>query len=83
MLLTELKADLNDYLKTSPAPIPVRTLADVIAFNKAHARQEMALFGQETVREGAEDQGSRRSRLQEGARDQLSARPGRTASTGC
>jgi amidase len=48
VLLTELKADLASYLKGSPAPIPVRSLADVIAFNTAHAAQELALFGQET-----------------------------------
>jgi amidase len=30
VLLTEFKAGLNDYLRTSPAPIPVRSLADVI-----------------------------------------------------
>jgi amidase len=48
VLLTEFKADLNAYLQGSPAPIPVRSLADVIAFNTAHASQEMALFGQET-----------------------------------
>ena len=48
VLLTELKADLNAYLAGSPAAIPVRSLADVIAFNNAHATQEMALFGQET-----------------------------------
>ena len=48
VLLTELKADLHKYLKGSPAPIPVRTLADVIAFNKARMRDEMPLFGQET-----------------------------------
>jgi len=48
VLLTELKADLAKYLQTSPAPIPVRTLADVIAFDKAHMREEMSLFGQET-----------------------------------
>jgi amidase len=47
VLLSELKADLNDYLRGSPAPIPVRSLADVIAFNKARAPQEMALFGQD------------------------------------
>ena len=35
------------YLKTSPAPIHVRSLADLIAFDKAHDRQEMPLFGQE------------------------------------
>jgi amidase len=47
VLLSELKADLNAYLRGSPAQIPVRTLADVIAFNKANAPHEMALFGQD------------------------------------
>jgi amidase len=47
VLLTELKADMAKYLKSSPAPIGVRSLADVIAFNKAHGQQEMFLFGQE------------------------------------
>jgi amidase len=47
VLLTEFKAGLNDYLRTSPAPIPVRSLADLIAFNKAHAAREMPLFGQD------------------------------------
>ena len=47
VLLAELKATLNDYLRTSPAPIEVRSLADVIEFNKRHAVQEMPLFGQD------------------------------------
>lgn len=47
ILFTELKADLNAYLGSSPAKIPVRNLADVIAFNKANAAREMGLFGQE------------------------------------
>ena len=47
VLQTELKADMAQYLKSSPAPIAVRSLADLIAFNKAHERQEMALFGQD------------------------------------
>lgn len=47
VLLTELKADLNAYLATTPAAVRTRTLADVIAFNRACAR-ELALFGQET-----------------------------------
>src|SRR5437588_10030599 len=38
VLITELKADLNTYLKGSPAPIAVRTLADVIDFDRAHER---------------------------------------------
>jgi amidase len=47
VLLTELKAGLNDYLKTTPATVKTRTLTDVIAFDKAHASEEMSLFGQE------------------------------------
>src|SRR5688572_14313218 len=47
VLLTEFKAGLNDYLRTSPAPIPVRSLADVIAFNQANMAREMPLFGQD------------------------------------
>ncbi|MFL6722085.1 MAG: amidase [Sphingomonas sp.] len=47
VLLTELKADMATYLKGSPAPLGVRSLADLIAFDNAHQHQEMALFGQE------------------------------------
>ena len=47
VLQAELRADMAKYLKASPAPISVRTLADLIAFDKAHARQEMTLFGQD------------------------------------
>ncbi|KTF68732.1 amidase [Sphingomonas sp. WG] len=48
VLFTELKADLAAYLATTPAAVKVRTLADVIAFNQAHAAAEMPFFGQET-----------------------------------
>ncbi len=48
VLMTELKADLNAYLATtSPARVTSRTLADIIAFNKTHADQELPLFGQD------------------------------------
>ena len=47
VLNTELKADLNAYLATTPPSVKTRTLADVIAFNAAHADRELALFGQE------------------------------------
>jgi amidase len=47
VLLTEFKASLDDYLRTSPAPISVRSLADVIAYNKANMALEMPLFGQD------------------------------------
>ena len=47
VLLTELKADLNAYLATTdPAQVKTRTLADVIAFNRATPR-ELALFDQD------------------------------------
>ena len=46
VLVTELKSDLNAYLATTPDAVKTRTLADVIAFNKANPR-ELALFGQD------------------------------------
>jgi amidase len=45
-LLTEFKANLNAYLASTPAAVPSRTLADVIAFNRVE-RRELAVFGQE------------------------------------
>ena len=47
VLQTELKADMAKYLKGSPAPIASRSLADLIAFDKAHAQRELSLFGQD------------------------------------
>ncbi len=44
----ELKADLNAYLARLGPRAPVKSLADVIAFNEKHAREEMPYFGQET-----------------------------------
>jgi amidase len=46
VLLFEFKHDLNAYLATRTG-VPVKTLADVIAFNEAHAPAELAYFGQE------------------------------------
>jgi amidase len=49
VLLAELKADLADYLQALPENlVPHKSLADIIAFNKAHADKELAYFGQET-----------------------------------
>ena len=47
VLLYELKADLNAYLAALGPKAPVRSLADVIAFNEAHRAEEMPYFGQE------------------------------------
>ena len=57
VLNVELKADMAKYLKSSPAPIGVRTLADLIAFDKAHERQEMPLFGQELFEQAEKTKG--------------------------
>ena len=48
VLLYECKADLNAYL-AELLESPVRTLADVISFNEAHAGQELQYFGQELL----------------------------------
>jgi amidase len=57
VLLTELKADLGDYLRGSPAPIPIRSLADAIAFDEAHMKAEMPLFGQDTFQQAEKTKG--------------------------
>jgi amidase len=57
VLLTELKADLNAYLATTPAAVRTRTLADLIAFNTAHAGQEMPLFGQDLFEQAEKTKG--------------------------
>lgn len=57
VLKYELKADMADYLATtSPDKVKVRTLADLIAFDKAEAPREMPLFGQD-IFEMAEKKG--------------------------
>lgn len=43
----EFKTDLNAYLATMPESVKYRTLADLIAYNDAHADTEMPYFGQE------------------------------------
>jgi amidase len=57
VLYAELKADLAAYLATAPSGVKVRTLADVIAFDKAHAAEEMAWFGQEAFERAEKTQG--------------------------
>jgi amidase len=51
VLLYEFKADLNTYLARLPGDFPVRSLADLIRFNEAHAAREMPLFDQELLRQ--------------------------------
>ncbi|HEY7172150.1 MAG TPA: amidase [Vicinamibacterales bacterium] len=49
VLLYEFKADLPKYLQWLGPQAPVRSLADVIAFNRGHAREELPYFGQEIM----------------------------------
>jgi amidase len=49
VLLYEFKADLNAYLASLGPNAPVRSLADIIEFNKRHASEEMPFFGQELM----------------------------------
>ncbi len=46
VLMYELKADLNAYLRSRP-DAQVQSLADVIAFNEKHKDKEMPYFGQD------------------------------------
>jgi amidase len=46
-LLYEFKHDINAYLKAHAGRGYPKTLADLIAFNRAHAAQELRWFGQE------------------------------------
>ena len=57
VLKTELKADLDAYLATTPAAVKARTLEQVIAFNRAHADTEMPFFGQELFEAAAKTKG--------------------------
>ena len=54
ILLYELKADMAAYLATLGPSAPVRTLADIIAFNEANADREMPYFGQDIFIEAEE-----------------------------
>ena len=56
VLLYEFKADLEAYLADLGPAAPMHTLADLIAFNDKHRREEMPYFGQE-IFERAETKG--------------------------
>jgi len=61
VLSYELKASLNEYLASLGPNAPVRSLADIIAFNLRHSDRELAWFGQETF-EYAQSKGPLTSR---------------------
>ena len=56
VLGTELKADLNAYLASTPASVKTRTLAEVIAFNATTPR-ETVLFGQDIFEQAEQAKG--------------------------
>lgn len=49
VLLYEFKADLNKYLASLGPNAPVKSLADVIAFNEKHRSTSMPWFGQDIM----------------------------------
>jgi amidase len=55
LMLVELKVGLPKYLATRDAP--VKTLADVIAFNRAHAEEELRWFGQGLLEQAEQTEG--------------------------
>jgi amidase len=57
VLLTELRVNLNAYLAGTPPTVKTRTLADLIAFNRANAGRELALFGQELFEQAEQTRG--------------------------
>jgi amidase len=57
-LLAELKAHLASYLQCLPdGLVPHKTLADIIAFNKAHANTELHYFGQDIFEAADKEKG--------------------------
>ena len=57
VLLYELKDGLAKYLRAYQSDAPVKTLADVIAFNKANAASVMPFFAQDTLERAEATQG--------------------------
>ncbi|GAC1498277.1 MAG: amidase [Steroidobacteraceae bacterium] len=68
VLLYEFKANLDVYLARLPEKFPVRSLADLIRFNEAHAAAELKLFDQELLRQ-AQAKGTLEESAYRSARD--------------
>lgn len=69
---SEFRACLDAYLDARPPSTPVRSLADVIAFNNAHPDSAMTHFGQEIFLSSAERSGLDGERYREARRIALS-----------
>lgn len=73
VLLTEFKDGINRYLATTPPSVQSRTLAGLIAFNKAHSAQELPLFGQDTFEKAEATQGLEDPSYKKARRDSFEA----------
>ena len=80
VLLTEFKAGLNEYLASTPPSVTTRTLADVIAFNKANAEARWRCSGRISSSAPRRPRGSTIPPTSRRAR-RASRRPGPTGST--
>ena len=54
VLLYEFREGINAYLASLPGDPPARDLAGLIAFDEAHAAEELRWYGQETFKEALE-----------------------------
>jgi hypothetical protein len=75
VLLTSCARTLRPISRHRRPDIPVRSLDDVIAFNQAHAAEELRWFGQDTFEKSAK--ATDRAAYETGARGFASARRGR------
>ena len=75
LLKYEFKTDLEVYLASVGGEVP-RTLADLIAFNAAHADAELAFFGQDVFEEAAAEGPADRAGIHGAAGDVRPAVPG-------
>ena len=75
VLKYEFKATLNDYLAQAAPVVETRSLAQLIAFNEAHADIELALFDQD-IFEASEAMGGLEDSAYVAARDQIQAATG-------
>ncbi len=57
VLLADYKDDLENYLKTLESSIEIKSIKDLIEFNKAHAEETMPYFGQEWLELALESEG--------------------------
>ncbi len=80
VLLYEFKHGINAYLASRPDQ-PMKTLADLIAFNDREAAKEMPWFGQELFLQAQEKADIDRSEVHRDARSPTSDWPDRKAST--